>query len=273
MKIRKLQLLGVTGILILGSLFPCYAQKLPRVQNISVKAPIDIKIDGKTTEWNDQFQAHNLNNRIYYTIANDSDNLYLLVRASDDYANEKAIFGITFKIMLSSEKGGKEKESVVIRFPIETTAKQLDPIRMPIDRLGEFKKDVGTPVKRIDSLRSIVNKRLNETFKEIGVTGISAISEKSISIYNTENIKASAQLNDRSLYVYELAIPLKFLRGYINNVEKFRYRVIMNGLPGSGPNAPPTIMGNNGLQDLGSPDIAYVTYETYFSGEYSLAGK
>ena len=52
-----------------------HAQKLPNKQEISFQAPTNIKIDGKASEWNNQFLAYNNATDIYYTIANDDKNL------------------------------------------------------------------------------------------------------------------------------------------------------------------------------------------------------
>ena len=35
------------------------AQKLPNTQETSLRAPANLKVDGKPTEWNNQFQAYN----------------------------------------------------------------------------------------------------------------------------------------------------------------------------------------------------------------------
>ncbi|HCN82336.1 MAG TPA: hypothetical protein DIT07_01770, partial [Sphingobacteriaceae bacterium] len=59
------------------------AQKLPNIQEASLRAPAGIKVDGKATEWNNQFQAYNKATEIFYTISNDDDKLYLAVQATD----------------------------------------------------------------------------------------------------------------------------------------------------------------------------------------------
>jgi len=58
-----------------------HAQTLPKVQEASLRAPDNIKIDGKPTEWNNQFQAYNTATDLFYTIANDDQNLYLVIQA------------------------------------------------------------------------------------------------------------------------------------------------------------------------------------------------
>lgn len=54
------------------------AQKLPKVQQASLHAPANIKIDGKATEWEGKFEAYNPGSRVFYTLSNDSENLYLI---------------------------------------------------------------------------------------------------------------------------------------------------------------------------------------------------
>lgn len=71
-----------TAILILSGASIAQAQKLPKVQTTGIKAPVDIKIDGKPTEWT-QFEAYNNATDFYYTFSNDNDNLYLAVQATD----------------------------------------------------------------------------------------------------------------------------------------------------------------------------------------------
>ena len=59
------------------------AQKLPTEQQVSLRAPAGLKIDGKATEWDNKFQAYNHHTDFYYTIANDDNNLYLIVQANE----------------------------------------------------------------------------------------------------------------------------------------------------------------------------------------------
>jgi hypothetical protein len=250
--------------------FIALAQKLPKIQQTGKRAPAEIKIDGKTTEWNGEFQAYNINNRIYYTISNDDDNLYLTLCASDGYGNEKAIFGISFMVKLPAEKGNKSKESVVVIFPTLIGVRKIEPIRITAHTVRLLKDDTTNAAKKkIDSLRLFANKRIDDVFKEINVTGIKEIHEPSISIYNTEGIKVAAQFNDHMQYTYELAIPLKYLGPSINSGQKFNYNIKMNGIPEKSPGSPyptPTISG--GIAFLGQ-DNAYVMYPTDFSGVYT----
>src|SRR5260221_3908569 len=91
--------INIQKIVLFGFLFTTIsaianAQKLPKVQRISVRAPKNIKIDGTSREWeNDTFRAYNASDRIYYTMSNDDHNLYLIVRATGVFEDDKVIRG------------------------------------------------------------------------------------------------------------------------------------------------------------------------------------
>lgn len=263
-------------LLLLGSLlFSASAQKLPKIQKTSIRAPENIKIDGELTEWNDRFQAYSPVNRIYYTISNDNQNLYLTIRAEDGYANEKSLLGITFTIKKPTEKGDKSSKKIVVIFPDQIEPSKNDPIRLAMTAFRLMKKDTTNETKRKkDSLRLLTNTRMNELYKEIYVTGIKDIQEPSIPIYNTTGIKVAVQLDAANQYVYELAIPLVNLGPSINGGQRFSYNIKMNGIPDVASNGAPTprvdrpqgaVVSNREMDNL------YLNSSTDFSGEYTLA--
>src|SRR4051812_14249152 len=92
------------------------AQKLPNVQQASFRAPANIKIDGKTTEWGNKLQAYNPGTEIYYTLANDDKRLYLVVQA-DNYTTVNNI--VNGGIGLAIQKAGSKTDAGApfIKFP------------------------------------------------------------------------------------------------------------------------------------------------------------
>jgi len=85
------------------------AQKQPQVQEVSIRAPDNVKIDGKITEWPNPFQtvknndiylsAYNSSSRVYYTVANDDKNLYFVIRGlGTGVANKMLAGGLTITI-------------------------------------------------------------------------------------------------------------------------------------------------------------------------------
>ncbi len=257
-----------------GLLLPCtftaFAQKLPNKQEASVFAPAKVKIDGKTTEWGDKFQAYNKATELFYTIANDDDNLYLTVQATESLIARKIIAGgLTLSINSSDKTQKNEKASIT--YPV------FDGKNPPNISLKKNTND-------LDQLEyDIYIYELNEAFvkksKEIKVSGISAITDTAITIYNEYNIKAMGAFNDKKHYTYELALPLKFIKPLINNLSTINYNITLNGstymegarieyLEGGGIR-----ITSPGTSAPSMADMKAASSPTYFSGEYTLAKK
>src|SRR4051812_4300384 len=110
---KKLQLLLFATIAFANT----QAQKLPKIQEQSIKAPANIKIDGKATKWEGKFQAYNPGSRVFYTLCNDSENLYLIACMEEKNGNFKAIGkGITLTIQPKKTGTQKDKNAVAINF-------------------------------------------------------------------------------------------------------------------------------------------------------------
>lgn len=196
--------------------FTANAQKLPNVQETSLRAPAAIKIDGKPTEWNNQLQAYNKAIECYYTISNDNDKLYLTVQASDlDIATKLINAGLTFTIHNSLQK--KEGDEIAVTYPF-----------LYYDVFDN--KVNGAPA--IDYRGSITdwNNRLTTIAKDIRVAGIKGVKD-TISIYNPEGIKAAILFNEEKALTYELAIPLKYLGLSVKEPKPFSYTIQLNGSP------------------------------------------
>lgn len=258
------------------------AQKLPNKQGVSVRAPDNIKIDGKTTEWNDEFQAHNWGNHIYYTLSNDDNNLYLTACMDDMLGNRKILRGgLTFSILPLSKKAKK----LSITFPV-ASKNGIGSIDVeesgggPLFSYSILKSDTVANKAKIDSLIAISNREIAKEHKEIYITGIPEISDPLLSIYNTQGIIAGASFDKKMRYTYELAIPLKYLEAAISNAKSIRYNIKLNVLSPiieakrvtySGPPIRElkiaTQLRPESLNDL------FIYNDSDFSGEYTLAKK
>ncbi len=269
-------LLQLTLILMCQSAIT-YAQKLPKIQTASVKAPANIKIDGKTTEWNGQFQAHNSGQHVYYTVSNNSDNLYLTLFTDDNLGSQK-IFrgGITFSILPAQ---GKTKLSVT--YPaIKTRMDGPNILEVNVLKTDKILYGDTTNKATVDSLLAISNGLLKSTYKTIHVTGIPEITDPFIPVYNTQNITVGATFDKKIRYTYELAIPLKYVQA-ATGTGKFKYNIKLNSEPLTLPPPPPAggrIMIMEPLKPAGNAggggpnlDQEYLFKTTDFSGEYTLA--
>lgn len=264
----------ISIIRLAGLLLPCSftvsAQKLPNKQEAPVFAPANVKIDGKTTEWGDKFQAYNKATELFYTIANDNENLYLTVQATESLIARKIIAG-GLTLTLSSPDKTKKTEKVNITYPV------FDGKNPPNISLKKNTDD-------LDQLEyDIYIYELNEAFvkksKEIKLSGISEIYDTLISVYNDHKIKAMGAFNDKKHYTYELALPLKYIQPLINNLSTINYNITLNGstylegarieyLEGGGIR-----ITSPGTSAPSVTDMKAASSPTDFSGEYTLAKK
>ena len=188
------------------------AQKLPNIQEASLRAPAVIKVDGKATEWNNQFQAYNKATEIFYTLSNDNDKLYLTIQATDpDIVNKIISKGITLTINGTGKM--KDQEGLAITFPFLNKA--------DFPPFGPYIDDKTDPIA--------MNTQMTGKVKDIKITGVKGIKD-TISIYNQEGIKTITLFNEEKALTYELAMPLKYLGLSANEQKPFTYNIKLNGL-------------------------------------------
>ncbi|RZA02059.1 MAG: hypothetical protein EOP47_08415 [Sphingobacteriaceae bacterium] len=202
------------------------AQKLPNTQTASLRTPANIKIDGKATEWNNQFQAYNTATDIFYTIANDKEKLYVVMHSADEYIIKKMIWGrVMFSINRTEKK--ESNDNITISYPIIDFKNRPD-----INFKDKPKLIEGNPTSIAEAslYMSATNKRFNEKSKFIKVTGVKGL-DTLIAVYNTDGIQAAGAFDNKMAYTHELAIDLKVLGIDANDTNKFFYRIVLNKLP------------------------------------------
>ncbi|WP_377186582.1 hypothetical protein [Mucilaginibacter ximonensis] len=253
------------------------AQKLPKIQAASVLAPAVVKVDGKTTEWNNRFQAFNRTTEVYYTLANSATKLYLIVQSNEKRIIRKIIAnGVTLTINTGSVD---QKDGLAVTFPAYTKTE-----RPPSYNLGNPYLEVKDTVqnnKMADSTLAVFNADLSSRLKIIGVVGDpNAAPDSTLSIFNTDGYKAAGNFThaDKAfVFTYELAIPLSAIKFAADKPGAFKYTLQVNGIQGE-----VQIDGNNQMSYLaGDGSRVYVGYAgpnnlgfanpTNFSGEYTLA--
>ncbi|MDB5030278.1 hypothetical protein [Mucilaginibacter sp.] len=238
--------------------FNANAQKLPKVQTASVYAPGNIKIDGRATEWGGTYQAYNHIDHLFYSMANDDKNIYLVVSSSDQLSISKMVrWGIALTINGTGKRKSKDPNNVVVSFPVADEKRNLGIIHS----MGE--KDI---LVNKTTMMNSRNAKIANVYKLIEVSGIKEISEPTISIYNTTGIKTGSLFDNKLAYVYELAIPLKYLGTSINNGARFSYNIKLNGgILKNGAAMPMRVDGGP------TPTQDYLFSPTDFWGEYTLA--
>lgn len=253
---------AVLSTICLAACLQGYAQKLPGVQQQSVYAPSDIKIDGKATEWNNKFEAYNKTTQLYYTLSNDNTSLYLTVYASDVFAVEKVFAG---GISLSVKEKNSKSDPTVITYPLVGRA-------MGSDMLSKIKE---TDDNKYD--KDAVNSKFNFAAIMISLKKATSAFDTLLSVNNQLGIQVAGLFNEQKAFTYELKVPFAVL-GQNANMDAITYEVRLPGAKvpagagnrqlvagvklGSGPPAPPN---DAAMLEMYSP--------TYFSGTYIMARK
>ncbi|HEY0245284.1 MAG TPA: hypothetical protein VGC01_06950 [Mucilaginibacter sp.] len=244
-----------------------YGQKLPNIQQNNLRAPANIKVDGKATEWDNKFQAYNKATDVFYTLSNDDKNLYLTIQAIDRDVIHKIING---RLAFYVNKGNSKTldSAISVRYPI------FDRKDKPELRYREKP----TSVKEADSIMLINNKRFEEKSKWIRVTGVAGL-DTLISVYNEDGIKAFGSFDKNMIYTCEFAFSLKTLGLSIEQQPTmFNYTLQLNAI--SVDNLPGVSVtrddhGTITRIDVLRPEplLGSITGNTNFRGEYTLAKK
>ena len=227
-----------------------HAQKLPNLQPNSIYLTENVKIDGKAVELGGTFNAYNRAIDCFYTLANDDKMLYLRVQSRQREISSKIVSGgITLSVGTSKNKA--DTNTVQITFPSfqENEWVSLSNSLSRTEKLAREATDKQTDV-------SALNKAFSASAKNIKVKGLPESQEEVISIYNDQNIKASAQFDSNVFYTYELQIPLSSIKALQQNGKSFKYNIRLNPpsmkpyQPGNGPPPPPVEMATGAVTDF-----------------------
>lgn len=211
--------------------FAANAQKLPTVQKISLRAPSNIKIDGKATEWDNKFQALNKVTNLYYTLANNDEFIYMIVHCKNGNDIFRiCYYGFTFSINNQKKIGGTDLVSMQFPFDQEKGHPlSLNYRGVPID----------TSVILIESDMISNNKNLPKQHRSIKIKGIKGLD--TLSIYNDTGIRVAEAMDRNKNYTLEIAIPIKYISFLKAGVSKINYNIQINSInENMFPKAPPT---------------------------------
>jgi hypothetical protein len=242
-KVKAIKLCFGT-LLITGLSVAVYGQKLNNVQEGSLRAPQNVKVDGKLGEWNDSFQASNKTTLVTYSITNDDNFLYLVLKPADQQTGNKITAGgINFTINTADKK--KEQDAFTLIFPTISRDAMSGMFQRPGGQGGGgqggppgggggfgFDRQQGggqRPVMDSATLASMHAKTVAAA-KEIKLYGFKDIPDSVISVYNEYNIKAAIGYDAKGDLNYELAVPLKSLGLSVDNPKEFAYNIKVNGL-------------------------------------------
>ncbi|WP_316790615.1 hypothetical protein [Pedobacter frigoris] len=265
-----------TALLIFAFSQQVPAQKLPKLQTQSLRAPKNVLIDGKLDDWKDGFMAFNSNTSTYYSIANDSANIYLIIKSGTYAALQKMLFG-GITLTLQQHKI-VEKDAFKISYPIYDKGNPNWFVNWDPDTVTNDKLSNGDEA---DSVIGIRNTALSKKMKFIAIRELATKSDTIFSVYNAKGVVIRSRFDRDGSYIAEWSIPTHFLM--VSAKEKVRsvaYRIELPGRMANSTNINVDterrrifINGNGGdnyVIPLNSENLD-LSLPTYFKGTYILA--
>ncbi|GAB3927184.1 hypothetical protein GCM10028827_19250 [Mucilaginibacter myungsuensis] len=204
----------------MGMIKTTSAQKLPNVQQKPLRAPANLKIDGKPNEWEGRLRSRDTSANFVYTISNDNDNLYLVLQTVDLTTVNKIMGGgISFTIQKSGAK--VSNGAMVINYPVY---KEHHPM------LQSSKKARPKPMlsaTQADSAMQQNNIEINAQANSIRLVGLKNMADE-VPLDNELGVKAAQLFNTKGVYTCEIAVPLKALEMTTADAKKFSYQIALN---------------------------------------------
>ncbi|MBC9928737.1 hypothetical protein [Chitinophaga qingshengii] len=171
-------------------------------------APEHISIDGQATEWPKPLQFYNNDTKLFYTIANNKDTLFMIV-SSPDQASQRRILRSGLSVSINAT--GKKKGGAMITFPL----------------VGEIMGAPDVPKESRQKLADEWKRQALANVKEIKVEGLTGVTDGNIPANNSYGIRTSAAFDAAGNLVCEMAVPLALAgipAGYDKPVA-YRFRV------------------------------------------------
>lgn len=212
-----------------------FAQNKPAINTLQPSPP-NIKVDGDLADWGDSLRYYNEDKKLYYSLANSKDTLYMAIRINDHSEQTRILYaGLT----LSIDPKGRKKEAFTVTFPLSTTnAATWAALQM--------QEDTG---KLTEDARDEERKAKLTKLSQVKVTGFKDVESDMITTSNTYGFKNAIDFDKDDNLVYEMAIPLAMFHADDPYKNEWAFNFKINGIvkPGSDHSNP----NNDGLSQGG----------------------
>lgn len=176
-------------------------------------------VDGKSSEWNIPLKFYDDKSKLQYAIANDNENLYVCIRATDEQTQNK-IYGAGMQVILDTIENPRKDNSSppYILFPI-----------------GGKRKGMSTSSEVASGQDLKFSKPIFE-LKTMELSGFSSpLNDGIYPIQNNSGIEVNIRSDSNKIVVYELAVPFKtFYKNSISQSDSSKIisiSIVLNALP------------------------------------------
>jgi len=172
------------------------------------------KADGISNEWNEPLNEYNDATRLAFALANDDQNLYIIIESLDPQTTFSVLRG---GITLNINTTGKKKDGMKLTFPL------MERPPMPKDVSGSPDHQMQQPDVDNGMLRdpSMMN-------KSIRVSGFKNIADGDLPADNQSGIETGMSIHPNKDLIYELRIPLTQLAVNLDMKKPLVYNIKIN---------------------------------------------
>jgi len=189
------------------------AQNTDPDEDVNLWMQQPVVIDGNSSEWHEPLNNYNTPTQLAFALANDQQNLYLIIESLDAATTGKLLRG---GLTLNINTLGKKKDGIKLKFlgmqqpapPHEGQNDSLQHAEHQMIHADEHEHSPGLTV--------------------IQVSGFKKIPDGSLAIPNKEGIEVAAAFNKQRDYICELSIPLSLLELKGNEVKAIAYNIKIN---------------------------------------------
>ncbi|WP_186462381.1 hypothetical protein [Pedobacter suwonensis] len=186
-----------------------YAQDVE--ENMRMVKPF--KADGISNEWNEPLNQYNDATRLAFALANDDQNLYIIIESLDPQTTFSVLSG---GITLNINTAGKKKDGIQLTFPLMERPHELKDVNISPNHIAQPNGDMGMPHDP-----STVN-------KSIRVSGFKNIVDGDLSAENQNGIETGMSIHPNKDLIYELRIPLEQLGVNVEAKKPLVYHIKIN---------------------------------------------
>jgi len=195
----------------------CNAQSKPSLNTLQ-PPPAVMTVDGDLNEWGDTLRYYNEDQKIYYSLANDQNNLYMAIRINDR-SEQRRILGAGFTLSIDTK--GKKKESFSVTFPIGGK-----PDMAPDDDTQSLD---GSKPNTVDNHEEKAKANLTK-LRQIKVTGFKDVESELITTSNTYGFKAAIDFDKDGNLICETVIPLSLFHAEDIGKNEWAFNFRINGI-------------------------------------------
>jgi len=193
-----------------------FAQK--PAQNTLQQPPANITVDGDLKDWGDSLRYYNEDKKLYYSLANTKDTLYMAIRINDRSEQTRILYaGLT----LSIDPKGRRKETFSVTFPLST-------VRPETFAALQMQQDTG---KLTDDARDEERKAKLTRLSQVKVTGFKDVESDMITTSNTYGFRNAIDYDKDGNMIYELAIPMAMFHTDDPYKNEWAFNFKINGSP------------------------------------------